>query len=130
MVSCLAIAAAFSLVEVPGGRVAFRGLVNCPLPHTCVSRVIFGWKCPGCGLTRSVIHLAEGDWRSSWHSHRLGMLMAALIVLQVPYRLLAMRRPGRPLIPAGCMCAAGLVLIALLLLNWLAEVVTACVASV
>ncbi len=130
VVSCLAIAAAFAMVEVPGGRVAFRGFTNYPLPHACASRAIFGWKCAGCGLTRSVIHLAEGDWRSSWRSHRLGMLMAAAIVLQVPYRLLALRRPGRPPIPAGWMSAAGLALIALLLLNWLVEVVTARVGSV
>ncbi len=56
--------------------------------------------------------------------------MAAAIVAQVPYRVLALRRSDRPPIPAGWMNAAGLALIALLLLNWLAEVVTARVGSV
>ncbi|MHB1560181.1 MAG: DUF2752 domain-containing protein [Isosphaeraceae bacterium] len=128
--SCLAIVAAFAMVEVSGGRVAFRGFTGYPLPHACASRAILGWKCPGCGLTRSVLHLARGDWRSSWRSHRLGMLMAAAIVAQVPYRMLALRHPGRPPIPAGWMSAGGLALIALLLLNWLAEVVTARLGSV
>ena len=59
---------AFVLVEVPGGRVAFRGLREYPLPPSCVSRSLFGLNCPGCGLTRSIIHLAEGDWSASWRA--------------------------------------------------------------
>ncbi len=56
--------------------------------------------------------------------------MAAVIVLQVPYRVLAIRRPGRPPIPIGWQTLAAVVLIALLLFNWLAEVVTARIGSV
>jgi hypothetical protein len=129
-VSCGVVALAFAMVEVPGGRVAFRGLTDHPLPHTCTSRALFGWSCPGCGLTRSIIHLAAGDWRASWRRHRLGTLMAAVIAFQVPYRLLALRRPAGPPIPAGWQTLVAAALVALLLLNWLAEVVTARIGSV
>ena len=87
---------AFMLVEVPDGRIAVRGFTRFPLPKACMSRTILGLNCPGCGLTRSIIHLAEGDWRASWRNHRLGGLFAALLRLQVPYRLLALRRPDLP----------------------------------
>ena len=93
---------AFVLQELPDGRVAVRGFPQFPLPQTCTSRAWLGLKCPGCGLTRSIIHLAEGDWRASWHNHRLGGLMAVVIALQIPYRLLALRRTEPPLIaPRG-----------------------------
>jgi hypothetical protein len=116
--ACAIVFLAFALVEVSDGRVAVRGLTRYPLPESCPSRSLFGIKCPGCGLTRSVIHLAEGDWRASWRSHRLGGLLAAVIVFQIPYRLIAMRRPDRPLIPARWQAAMGYVLIVLLLVNW------------
>jgi hypothetical protein len=127
--SGIVVVLAFALVEVPGGRVAVRGLTEYPLPESCVSRAVFGLKCPGCGLTRSIIHLAEADWRASWRCHRLGGLMAAVLVFQVPYRLLALRRPNRPLIPTRWQAALGTVLIALLFVNWLADVVAGRLAS-
>ena len=73
-VACAVVILAFALVEVSGGRVAVRGFTRYPLPESCLSRNLFGTNCPGCGLTRSIIHLAEGDWRASWRSHRLGGL--------------------------------------------------------
>src|SRR5262245_43330525 len=98
--ACAVVALAWALVILPDGRVAVRGLPAYPLPRTCGSRAWLGLRCPGCGLTRSIIHLAGGHWRASWHDHRLGGLVAAVIAFQVPYRLLALRRPDRPGISA------------------------------
>jgi hypothetical protein len=55
--------------------------------------------------------------------------MAAVVFFQIPLRLLALRRPGRPPIPARWTAAPGAALIALLILNWLADVVTGRLAS-
>jgi hypothetical protein len=128
-ISAAVLMLAFALVEVPGGRVAVRGLAGHPLPPSCVPRALLGIQCPGCGLTRSFIHLAEGDWRASWRSHRLGVLVAAVVAFQIPYRLLALRRPGRPPIPPRWQARLGALLIALLIVNWLADVVTGRLAS-
>jgi hypothetical protein len=73
-------------------------------------------------LTRSVIHLAEGDWRASWHDHRLGGLLAIVIALQIPYRLYALRRPKRPPLPIRWQVFLGYALVALLFGNWLLDV--------
>ena len=114
---------AFLLHELPDGRVAVRGLPQFPLPQTCASRAWLGLRCPGCGLTRSIIHLAEGDWRASWHDHRLGGLLAIVIAFQIPYRLYALRRPGRPLLLDILADRDRLyALIALLVANWLLDV--------
>ncbi|MGH7191968.1 MAG: DUF2752 domain-containing protein, partial [Candidatus Saccharimonadales bacterium] len=86
------------LLEVRGERVAFVGLPNYPLPHLCMSRSLFGLSCPGCGLTRSFIRLAHGDWQAAWRVHRLGWLVAAIVLFQLPYRawMLSGRRNGLP----------------------------------
>ena len=122
-VACAVCALAFAFQEVPGGRVAVRGASQFPLPQVCASRSLFGLKCPGCGLTRSIIHMAEGDWPASWRSHRLGGLMALVIVFQIPYRLLALRRLDRPLMPIRWQVGLSSVLIALLIGNWLVDLV-------
>jgi hypothetical protein len=112
---------AFALQELPDGRVSFRGLTRIPLPETCFSRSWLGLKCPGCGLTRSIIHLAEGDWEASWRNHRLGGLMALLIAIQIPYRLLALRRSDCRSIGPHWQAVLAYALIALLVGNWLVE---------
>ena len=120
-IACVVWVLAFLLMEVPGGRVAVRGFSQFPLPESCTSRTWLGVKCPGCGLTRSIIHMAEGDWRASWHAHRLGILMGVVIAFQVPYRLLSLRRPEHPLIAPRWQAVLGYALIALLFANWLVE---------
>jgi hypothetical protein len=122
LIACVLCLLAFVLHEVPGGRVAVRGLPAFPLPQTCASRICLGLKCPGCGLTRSMIHLAEGDWRASWHSHRLGGLLAFVIAFQIPFRLYALRRPERPLFSARCHIVMLYALIALVVGNWMVDV--------
>ena len=77
-IACAALVLAFVLKEGPEGRVSVRGLSRHPLPQTCFSRAWLGVKCPGCGLTRSIIHLAEGNCWESWRAHRLGGLGARL----------------------------------------------------
>jgi len=129
-IACAVWILAFALQVIPEGRVSFRGLPMIPLPQACFSRSWLGVRCPGCGLTRSVIHLAEGNWRASWHEHRLGALMAIVITLQIPYRLLAFRRPDQPLLPPRWQAALGYALIALLVGNWLVDLAVGRVTAV
>jgi len=115
---------AFSMEVVAGGqRVAFVGLLDYPLPHSCMSRSLFGVPCPGCGLTRSFIYLAHGDWRSSLAMHRLGWLMALAVVLQFPYRIASLAYPGREVLGTAAPKIFVYLLIALLTVNWLVGVV-------
>ncbi len=115
----LALALAFLLQVRPDGRVAFRWLSAYPLPHSCATQAWFDVDCPGCGLTRSIIHLARGDWAAAIRAHRIGPLMAVALLLQFPYRLYGLRRrdpePLGRLIPS----LFGYVLIIALIGNWL-----------
>ncbi len=90
------VVAAFLLEVAPDGETVFlRNTPRAALPPLCMVKRSFGVRCPGCGLTRSFIFLAEGDVAASWRSHRLGWLLAAVALVQVPYRLHELVRPGR-----------------------------------
>jgi hypothetical protein len=119
VISCLVIAASFVLRVQSGEQVGLCGAAHLVLPPLCLAREWFGVCCPGCGLTRSFIHLAHADWRASWESHRLGWLLAGLVVLQIPYRIHGLCRPQRALLPARVRKGIGYGLIGLLVLNWL-----------
>jgi len=116
----LAVISLAGLLEVRSDqRVFVHGFPACPLPEMCMSRTWLGLECPGCGLTRSFVHLAHGDLSASWRLHRLGWLLALAVVAQLPYRLVALAT-GKSA-PLGTtfprLCAWTLVV--LLLVNWL-----------
>jgi hypothetical protein len=122
LLACAVIAAAFCLQVLPDGdRVSLRGTTEAKLPPLCVSRTYLGIKCPGCGLTRSFVYLAHGDVESSLRAHRLGWVLFALTLAQVPYRLGAMYRPPQSRVPATFGKWVGWVLAALMLANWAGE---------
>ncbi|MFM8219168.1 MAG: DUF2752 domain-containing protein [Planctomycetaceae bacterium] len=79
-------------------RLTLPGLAGAPLPPLCASRAMFNIRCPGCGLTRSFVALAAGDWAVAWQFHRLGWLVALGVAAQVPYRIWGLVHPtGLPL---------------------------------
>lgn len=96
--SLVAIVLSFVLDVRSDQRVFIRGYPRLVLPESCPSRAWFGVRCPGCGLTRSFIHLARGDWRRSIADNRVGILTAFATLAQIPYRgaALALKR-DRPL---------------------------------
>lgn len=104
-------------------RVAFRFLPQFPLPETCASRVLLGIDCPGCGLTRSLVHLAHGRIAESYAMHHVGWLIAAAVLCQLPYRLLALRRGEDAPLGRRLPQYFAQLLIAVLLLNWLWNIV-------
>jgi hypothetical protein len=125
LLAALAIIVLAFLLEVRSDQsVVLAALPQWPLPQTCPSRRLLNIECPGCGLTRSFIYLAQGNWPAAWHAHRLGWLLAAFVVLQVPYRVVALlSRDGFPL---GTLLAKflSLLFVALLLVNWLATLIS------
>jgi hypothetical protein len=104
-------------------RVAFRFLPNWPLPETCMSRGLFHISCPGCGMTRSFIYFARGDWSNSWRMHKLGWLLALSVLLQVPYRLVALWTGNSAPLGDFWPKLYGTMLVVLLLTVWLVQLV-------
>jgi hypothetical protein len=115
----LTLVAALLLEVRADDRVALAALPSHPLPETCVCRTALGIPCPGCGLTRSFVHLAHGRWVQSWHAHHLGWLLAGALLFQLPYRFAALWWPARRLLGERFRRSFGPLLIALLIANWL-----------
>jgi hypothetical protein len=115
----LAVTFAFLLQAQSSDHVAFRLLPDFPLPQVCFTRAWFNIDCPGCGLTRSVIHLVHGDWSASFRMHRVGPLIALALSVQFPYRFYGIYKGQRW--PLGRLLPRmfGYLLIAALIGNWL-----------
>lgn len=116
--SLVVVAGAFFLELHNGVHVTLRGIPSASLPPLCMSHELLGVRCPGCGLTRSIIHLAEFDLRASLDMHRLGWLMGVVVLLQFPYRIAGLMCKNRQPLPPKATKAFGNGLIALLIVNW------------
>lgn len=99
-------------------RVSFYGFA---LPAMCMSEKLFGVHCPGCGMTRSFVAFAHGNWREAFRQHRLGPLvylyLLALFVLHAYGAVTNRRALPRPLVHAHHW--GGMAVVILLLLNWI-----------
>jgi Protein of unknown function (DUF2752) len=84
--ACLFVAAGAIVDVAPEGAIGVASAPAITLPVVCPSRRLFGVECPGCGMTRSVTHLLHGRLSASLITHRLGWLVFAAIVFQIPYR--------------------------------------------
>lgn len=117
-IALAAVGLSFALDILPDQRVALRGLPQYPLPPSCFSRTYFGVDCPGCGLTRSFILLAQGELWASVARHRLGWLLAVAVLLQIPYRIAKLCWPQAEVVPRHWPRAFSWLLLILLAANW------------
>jgi Protein of unknown function (DUF2752) len=72
-------AVGFFAIPVVGAFLAGRG-VPLPLPG-CALRHLTGIPCPACGMTRSFIAFAKGDFATSVHQHLFGPLLFVACLL-------------------------------------------------
>ena len=80
------------LLTVNGQDRVVIPVLNLQLPETCASRQIIGYPCPGCGLTRAFIALLHGQWRQAWHYNPGVYVVVFMVILQIPYRAIQIRR--------------------------------------
>jgi hypothetical protein len=117
-ISCAVIVMSLTLTVRSDEHAAFRLFPDWPIPSACPSHIIFGVDCPGCGLTRSFIYLAQGDWRLAFREHRAGWLLALAVVLQIPYRLTCLLGRNRQPLGTWFPSLFGLALITALIGSW------------
>lgn len=73
--AALTLGAAVGLEVAPGGEKVLVGPRGWPLPQLCMWRTLLGRRCPGCGLTRSVVTFLHGDYARAFLYHPLGPLV-------------------------------------------------------
>ena len=52
----------------------------------CLFRGTFGFPCPGCGMTRAGLSLAQGEWMLAYFYHPLVFLLPVAIIYAVFWR--------------------------------------------
>jgi hypothetical protein len=72
----------------PNDQVTVRGFPSFAFPILCPFRSATGLLCPGCGFTRSIVHLAHGDLKASWRQHALGVPLVLYLLVGEPVRRL------------------------------------------
>ena len=88
---CAFIVVMACLLEVrPDQRVQFRFGPEWALPESCGSKILWGWECPGCGLTRGFIWLTRGQAWTAWGLNRMSWCLAGAVLAQFPYRAWAL----------------------------------------
>lgn len=81
--SLLILILAFVFDLDPDANVASAGQT---LPSICWFRNMTGLDCPGCGLTRGFVALAEGQLVAAWNFNPASLLWFAVIAAQIPWR--------------------------------------------
>lgn len=57
------------------------------MPIICLHKTLNGYNCPGCGLTRSFVCFAHGQFKESFNFHRIGIVIYLFFAFQIVYRL-------------------------------------------
>ena len=72
VIACVVVVASLSFT-VRGREQVIVPVLNRALPGTCTFRRITGFPCPGCGLTRSFISIAHGQFVDAWRFNPAGV---------------------------------------------------------
>jgi len=79
-----ALALVLAFVLTPGTQQVDIG--GWAIPELCGVKRLTGYPCPGCGLTRSWVYLAHGDWRTALSMNVLGPILFLTAAVQIPLR--------------------------------------------
>lgn len=68
------------------------------LPHVplCLFQIVTGRPCPGCGMTRAMLRLSQGDVVGSLRMHPLGIVLAGLLFAALGGTAVGLVRGGDP----------------------------------
>ncbi|MCC9607026.1 DUF2752 domain-containing protein [Blastopirellula sp. JC732] len=115
--------ASFAL-NFQAGETVYLPFSEFAVPPSCGMKLFWGVDCPGCGLTRSFILLAHGDLAGSLAYNPSGILLFAVVLFQVPYRIgqLWRIRQGLPTWNLGTASAVGFsAIFAVMLIQWVVK---------
>ncbi len=85
-----AVAGSFILQPATGNGLCLPGELmgaQIDLPQSCMFRHLTGIDCPGCGLTRSFVHMAQADICQAFRFNAMGPILYVICLLQIPYRI-------------------------------------------
>ena len=102
---------------------AFFSLHSCSdqlasIPHVCVFQKVLGIPCPGCGITRSLFSIVNGDMFLAWQYNPTGLLIFLFILMQIPLRIIALKFQNTAEMISKISRTGSIIVICLLFLVW------------
>lgn len=94
---CVVVVSLAATMSVHQAQQVFFPGTTVPVPELCYFRRGTGLDCPGCGLTRSFISLAHGQFLLACQYNVAGVLFFPVVAFQIPYRLAQLLRLWRGL---------------------------------
>lgn len=58
----------------------------------CTFRLLFGYPCPGCGMTTCFAHFVRGQFREAVRANLVGTILASVSALLIPWSLWSLYR--------------------------------------
>jgi hypothetical protein len=119
---CVTIVALSLVLSVRDQTRVTLPLIGSPLPELCMTKRWTNVGCPGCGMTRCFISLGHGDLAAAWSYNPAGLWFYAIVLFQIPFRVvqLVRIRRGLPELRTGWLAHFALSLLAILMIGqWL-----------
>ncbi len=90
-------------------------------PVLCIHRLIYNKPCAGCGLTRSFVSFAHGDFEAAYRYHKLGIPLYLLVLFQIPIRIYLLKTgsKGYTKFIKKLIFYPAIVVVFALIINWL-----------
>jgi hypothetical protein len=96
LIICGAILFLSSVLQInQNGQVYLPPFEQFGLPAMCATKVLFHLDCAGCGITRSLVSIGHGDWRTSLAFHPAGLAVYGFLWAQVLFQVMALQRLRR-----------------------------------
>ncbi|MCO4760317.1 MAG: DUF2752 domain-containing protein [Myxococcales bacterium] len=83
-----------ALVLTPGDNPAHVAFGGQDIDVPCTLQQIAHIPCWACGMTRAFVFGVRGQISAAWAANPAGLWLFSLVVLQLPYRVVRVWRPG------------------------------------
>jgi hypothetical protein len=87
----------------------------------CTFRLVFGFPCPGCGMTTCFSHFVRGEFVKAARANVAGLVLAVVCLLLIPWSIWSAGRGRLWLVsdPVTCVATLAVCLSGLIMLLWM-----------
>ena len=73
--------------------------VSVAMPESCVTKMYFGFDCPGCGMTRAFIRISSGQFTKALQLNSASFVVYLFFAIQIPWHAMQLFRIGKGIGP-------------------------------
>lgn len=80
------------IIQDPGAGAENLYIFGLQIPPTCLYKLMNGFPCPGCGLTRCFVSISHGNFANAFAYHKVGILLYFVILFDIFLRLYLIKK--------------------------------------